>query len=198
MKIFVLVDLHSSLKALEVITKKVKKEKPDAIACAGDLTIFEQGMKYILFELSKLKIPCFIIHGNHETEDDMRNVCKMFPNLIFLHKKSHIINNVIFLGYGGGGFSTEDKGFEKAAKQFEKKIKSYKERVLITHAPPYNTRLDKIMEKHCGSKPIKKFIEKNKITLNVCGHLHENAEKEDKIKDTRIVNPGPLGKMVTI
>ena len=92
----------------------------------------------------------------------------------------------------------EDKGFEKASKQFEKKIKGYKKSVLITHAPPYKTKLDKILEKYCGSKPIRKFIEKNKITLNVCGHLHENAGKEDKIKDARIINPGPLGKMVTI
>ena len=198
MKILAFVDLHSSVKALDAVIRKVKKEKPDVIVCAGDLSIFEQGLRYTLFELSKLKIPCLVIHGNHETEDSMKKVCKKFPNLVFLHKRSHILNGTIFLGYGGGGFSTEDKGFAKAAKLFKDKIKGYKKVVLVTHAPPYKTKLDKIIDKHCGSKPIKKFIENNKISLVVCGHLHENAGKEDKVKDTLIINPGPYASTVHV
>jgi len=198
MKILAFVDLHSSLKALDAMIKKVKKEKPALIACAGDLTIFEQGLRYILYELSKLKIPCLIVHGNHETEDTLKKACKLFPNLIFLHKKSYAVDDTLFLGYGGGGFSIEDKSFVKAAKLFKPKIKGYKKIVLITHAPPYKTKLDRIIEKHCGSRPIRRFIENNKISLVVCGHLHENAGKEDKVKNTRMTNPGPLGKMINV
>tara|TARA_Y100000310_G_scaffold308996_1_gene352645 strand:- start:1032 stop:1628 length:597 start_codon:yes stop_codon:yes gene_type:complete len=198
MKILAFVDLHSSVKALDAIVKKVKKEKPSVIVCAGDLTIFEQGLRYILYELSKLKIPCLIVHGNHETEDSLGKACKLFPNLIFLHKKTYVAEENIFFGYGGGGFSIEDKNFEKSAKMFKDKIKGYNKRVMITHAPPYKTKLDKIMEKHCGSKPIKKFIEENKISLAVCGHLHENAGKEDKVKNALVVNPGPLSKIINV
>jgi Icc-related predicted phosphoesterase len=32
----------------------------------------------------------------------------------------------------------------------------------------------------------------------VAGHLHENEGKEDHIGQTRVVNPGPFGKVMTI
>ncbi|MBS3097214.1 hypothetical protein J4209_00295 [Candidatus Woesearchaeota archaeon] len=43
---------------------------------------------------------------------------------------------------------------------------------------------------------IKTFILKVKPDLAISGHLHENAGKEDKIGKTKIVNPGPFGKII--
>ena len=55
MKLLAFVDMHGSLKALRSIEKKAKKA--DLLVCAGDLTIFEQGMGYLLHELDKLGKP---------------------------------------------------------------------------------------------------------------------------------------------
>jgi len=103
---------------------------------------------------------------------------------------SYKINEYVFFGYGGGGFTLVDKNFEKIIKKF-KTIKKGSKVILITHAPPYDTTLDRLDHMdHLGSKSIKKFIEEVQPVLNICGHLHENAGNIDKIKKTKIINPG--------
>jgi Icc-related predicted phosphoesterase len=200
MKILAFVDLHGSLKALKRLQKAVEREKPDVIVCAGDLSIFEQNIDYILHRISKFRKPVLMVHGNHEDEKTMKKSCGLFENVTFIHGKAYVHDDTLFLGWGGGGFSTSDKEFEKKAKNFEKKMKGFEKAVMVTHAPPYNTKIDRIIEESCGNKSIRNFISKNtkKIKVAISGHLHENAGKEDHIKETRIVNPGPFGKVITI
>ncbi len=200
MKILAFTDVHGSLLALRRIEKKVNHEKPDLIVCAGDISIFEHGIFGIIKRLGKLNKEIVIIHGNHEDDSTFRKLSKLFKSIIFIHKNYFIKNNALFLGYGGGGFSIVDKEFEKIAKKFKKIIKEndVKKIILITHAPPYKTRLDKLVGGHCGNKSIRHFVEKNKIDLLICGHLHENFGKEDKIKKTKVINPGPFGKIIEI
>ena len=200
MKILAFTDIHGSLFALRKIEQKVKAQKPDLLVCAGDISIFEHGVAGILRRLNKLNKKIVIIHGNHEDESTFIKLSKLFKKIIFIHKKYFIEDNFLFLGYGGGGFSVVDKKFEKIAIKFKKIIKDNKGKkiILVTHAPPYKTRLDKLVEGHCGNKSIKKFVGKNKVDLLICGHLHENFGKEDKIKKTKIINPGPFGKIIFI
>ena len=68
----------------------------------------------------------------------------------------------------------------------------------MTHAPPHNTKLDKIIDGHCGNKSIRSFITKSKPDIAFSGHIHENNGKEDKIGKTRVINPGPYGKIVIV
>ena len=37
-----------------------------------------------------------------------------------------------------------------------------------------------------------------KPDLVISGHLHETAGKEDKIGKTRLINPGPFGKILDV
>jgi uncharacterized protein len=200
MKILAFVDLHGSLKALKKLQSKVDREKPDIIVCAGDISIFEQNLDYLVHRISKFKKTVLFVHGNHEDAGTMKKACSLFENTRFIHGQSFVQDGVLFLGWGGGGFSTTDKEFEKKANEFEKKMEGFDKVVLITHAPPYNTRLDRIIEESCGNKSIRNFIKKNakKIRAAVAGHLHENAGSEDHIKETRIVNPGPFGKVINV
>ena len=201
MKILAFTDTHGSLSALKRIKSKVNAQKPDLLVCAGDVSLFERGIVGIMRRLDKLNKKIIMVHGNHEDDSTFRKLSKIFKNIIFIHKHHFIQNNVLFLGYGGGGFSIVDKEFEKIANsRFRKLIKNNKDKkiVLVTHGPPYRTRLDKLMQGHCGNRSIRNFIEKNKIDLLICGHLHENFGKEDKIRKTRYINPGPFGKIVEI
>jgi len=91
-----------------------------------------------------------------------------------------------------------DRKFEKAMKKFDGKIKKAKKFILIIHQPPYKTKLDMVMDVHCGNKSFTRFIKEKKPSLVICGHLHENEGKEDKIGKTRIVNPGPFGKILMV
>lgn len=201
MRILAFTDVHGSLVALRRIAQKVKTQKPDLLVCAGDMSIFEHGIIGILRKLNKLNKKIIIVHGNHEDSSTFIKCSKLFKNIIFIHKNYFIEDGILFLGYGGGGFSVFDKEFEKISKnKFKKIIKNNqgKKIILVTHAPPYKTKLDKLMQGHCGNKSIRHFVEKNKIHLLICGHLHENFGKEDKIKKTKIINPGPFGKIIHV
>jgi len=79
-----------------------------------------------------------------------------------------------------------------------KKNDKYKKKVLVVHGPPYGTRLDKLGRNHAGNKSIRYFIERNNINYVICGHLHENFGKEDRIKKTNVINPGPFGKIIDL
>lgn len=200
MKILAFVDLHGSLKALDKVRQLYDREKPDVVVCAGDASIFEQNLDYILQRISKFKVPVLVIQGNHEDVVSMRRACSRHDNTIFMHGQAKAINGVLFLGWGGGGFSTRDEILEKKQKVFEKVMQDYSKVVLITHAPPHNTKLDRIIDENCGSKTLRNFIKKHtkKILLAVSGHLHENEGKEDHISETRVVNPGPYGRVMNV
>lgn len=201
MKLLAFTDIHGSLTALKRIEQRVKSQKPDLLVCAGDISMFEHGIGMILGKLNRLNKKVIIVHGNHEDDSTFRKYSKIFRNIIFIHKNHHIENNLMFLGFGGGGFSVRDKEFERLAKdKFKKIILENKDKkiILVTHAPPYGTRLDKLGRNHAGSKSFRNFIEKHRIDLSISGHLHENFGKEDKIKNTKVINPGPFGKIVEI
>jgi hypothetical protein len=198
MKIIAFVDSHGNEDTLKKIVERAKKEDIELVICAGDITIFGNNLNKLIRIMNRIQKPFLIIPGNHEEHIDLQKACKPYQNCINIHKKGFRGNGFIILGYGGGGFSLVDKNFEKIAERFKKIIKDNEKVILVTHAPPYNTNVDKINKKPCGNKSVRKFIQEAKPDLVICGHLHENAEKEDKIKNTRIINPGYKGKIIII
>jgi len=69
--------------------------------------------------------------------------------------------------------------------------------ILVTHAPPYNTKVDQILEEHAGNKSLRKIIQEIQPALVVCGHLHECVGK-DYIGKTLVINPGYKGRIVSL
>jgi len=200
MKLLAFTDLHLSDIALKKIKAKIKKNKPDLLVCAGDVSIFEEGLDIILNKLNNLKKKIILVNGNHESDRVMKKLCSKYKNLIFIHKKHYKYDNYIFLGYGGSGFALIEPGFYNTGEKFNKIVKKNKDKkiIFVTHAPPYKTRIDLIVDNHCGNKTFRNFIVKNKIDLHICGHLHENFNKKDHIKKTEVINPGPYGKIIKI
>ena len=198
MKILAFIDMHGSVTALKKIKKK--SQNCDIIVCGGDFTIFEQNMEKLLKEFSKLKKEVLMIHGNHEEEELLRHFCHKYKNIHFIHGTHFIYKDVVFLGWGGGGFSLRDKEFEKKGKKFKKFLHNHKDKafVLVTHAPPHNTKLDKIGKDHVGNKSIRNFIKDNKVDLGISGHIHENDGKMDKIGKSTVIHPGREGKILKI
>lgn len=180
MRILAFVDLHGSIKELKKIKQKAKQA--DIIVCAGDLTIFGTDQDILTAELDSTGKKVLMIHGNHESEEETKALCTIFENLEFIHNKAYNFKEYTFIGWGGGGFSLVDKEFEKFTNKIKKKIKN-KKVILVTHAPPYNTKTDYIYKQHSGNKSIRKFIEEMQPKLAICGHLHETRGKKDKIKD---------------
>lgn len=200
MKILAFTDPHTSEKQMNKVAEKVKKENPDLIICSGDFTIFTRQTDMMLKKFHELGKPFFFTHGNHEDEIEVRKLSKKYSNLHFFHKEFCVINGILFLWYGGGGFSTVDKKFEAFAPIFEKKMEKYEQVIMVTHAPPYQTKLDLIVGEPCGNMSFKQFLTKHsqKIKLCICGHLHENFHQHDKIGNCVLINPGPDGEIIEI
>ena len=88
MKLLAFVDMHGSLKALQKV--KIKAKQADIIVCAGDISIFENNLDMLLFELNKLNKIVLIITGNHEDRNDLKQLTKMFDNVIDIDEKSFV------------------------------------------------------------------------------------------------------------
>lgn len=203
MKILAFTDLHGEPKYISKLIDKIKSQKPEVIVCAGDISNFSYGLKSILKKFD-LNIPFLIIPGNHETPEEIKVYGREVKSLKDIHLKHFIIGSYFFLGCGGGGFTEHHAEFEQSEKKFAEAIKKLKVQdhkykiILVTHQPPYKTKLDKIYGEYSGSKSIRKFIEKFQPSLCISGHIHENEGKEDEIGETIIINPGPEGKIIEI
>lgn len=194
MKILTFVDLHGNNDALQVL--KFKAKMVNLVICAGDISVFENHLHKLVKEIARFNKPILMIHGNHEDASSLKDECSLYSNVFFLHKGIYEFNDILFFGYGGGGFSEHSPGFNS----FVGKIKPFfrKKNVLITHGPPYGFNVDFIHNSHVGNKDFSKFIRSIQPNLVVCGHIHETAGKKDNIGKTKIINPGPSGEIIEI
>jgi Icc-related predicted phosphoesterase len=202
MKILFFVDTHGSNGSMRRL--KEKSQDVDLLVCAGDFTVFENDMTSILREFDEIGKPVLIIHGNHETSSGVMIECEQLKNLHFIHKTYFILNDLVFYGFGGGGFSVRDESFTHDAELFIREFKNLIDRdgkkyrlVLITHAPPYGTMLDDLGG-HVGNKSVAEFIRRHEPILAVSGHIHETSGADDKLNNTRMINPGPNGMILDL
>jgi len=199
MRIYAFTDLHGNLKALDEVKRTVRKQKPDLVVCLGDLTVFENELGPLLSRINMLKVPVIMLHGNHEEASRLRKACAKFPNITFLHKEGVVKEGFTFIAYGGGGFSERYPELEQMDKSAAWKQVDWARTVFLSHAPPYNTKLDDVGEKgeawHVGSKTLRNIIKKRKPLLLLAGHIHECFHAKDMIGNTLCENPGPGGTL---
>ena len=138
---------------------------------------------------------------------DPKGICNAINEVSFcLHNNIIAYGDAILFGYGG----SNETPFNTPGEIQDNKIygdvyellanydyvyndKVPKVRILVTHAPPYNTEADKMENgQHVGSQGILKSIHEFEPEINVCGHIHE-AKSVSKIgKTTDVANPGML------
>ncbi len=197
MKIIAFTDLHASQRKLSHIEGLIKLKKPDLLICSGDISVFGKELTSVLRKINSFNIKTLIIPGNHELEEELEEVSKRYDNLIDIHKKFYEFKGFQFFGLGSGGFAQKNLEFEKQFTKLKQKIKDPAKFVFISHGPAYKTKVDKIEKDYVGSISIRKFIELTKPVLAISGHIHETEHLEDKIKSTRLINPGD-GEFITL
>lgn len=198
MKFLTFVDTHQDRKALRKLVQRAKEADIDFLICAGDLSDFCRGLRESLEELQALGKTIYFIPGNHEEHIQSWNeLTSTYSNFQVFHRQALIIEDYVFLGYGGSGFVQEDADFRKLARSWydehqDKKI------VFVTHGPPFGTEIDWINQRHVGNRDFRSFIERIKPQIAICGHVHETAGKVVKIKDTQLINPGSVGMVIEL
>ncbi len=197
MKFLIFTDVHDDKKAIPNLLKIAARKDIDFSICAGDFSEFRRGLSYNLKKFNGLGKFFYLIPGNHEEGVNFDSLLKDYKNCLSLHKKSFRLGDYIFLGYGGGGFSTEDAEFRKIAREWYGKYKGEKI-VLVTHGPPYGTKLDKLKNGFVGNKDYHRFIMRINPKLAISGHLHETFGAVGKLGETKLVNPGDKGMIIEL
>lgn len=197
MKFLAFVDVHLDVAAVKALAARAQKADIDFLLCAGDLSQFGKGFREALEVFSTCQKPFYMIPGNHETDallTEAENTFSFFHNL---HRKAVQIGSYIFLGYGEGGFALEDPAFRKLAREWYGMYNG-QSLVLVTHGPPYGTKIDRLNDRQVGNHDFRKFIERLKPKVVICGHLHETAGVVDEIGETKVINPGWDGMVVEL
>lgn len=79
------------------------------------------------------------------------------------------------------------------------KFSAFQPDVLICHAPPLNTALDRIREGlHGGSRAVRDYVEKHQPRYFFCGHIHEAEGVVIQMGATRAQNVGKRGYLLEI
>lgn len=205
MKILSISDIHGETN--DNFTKYLKdnKENIDLVLINGDLTDFGplEFATDFLNSILDLGFDVFAVPGNC----DPNGICNVITdtNAVCLHNQIIAYGDVVIFGFGGSNKTPFDTPGEFTDIHIYDAIKELhaeydyiandetpKIKILLTHAPPYNTKADLIPDgDHVGSKALRQAIEEFKPDINLCGHIHE-GKSIDKIRDTDVVNPGML------
>src|SRR3989338_5839910 len=198
MKFFAFTDIHEDKKSLQMLLHRAAEADINFVICTGDFSNFGRGMVNVLTEFNALGKNLYFIPGNHEEHLELLDKINLeFPHCFNLHRKALAIKEYIFLGYGGGGFAQEDAEFRKIAREWYGKFNG-KKIVLVTHQPPYGTKLDWLGNRYVGNKDFTAFTLRIKPKLALSGHLHETVGEIDVIGETKIANPGWEGMVIEL
>jgi uncharacterized protein len=196
MKLLCLSDIHGEGAGL----RDVLREAADVqlVVLAGDLTHLggSAEAEAVLGPVLESGIPVIAVAGNMDREGVRR--CLEEKGLD-IHARGVIFGEVGFQGLGGGTpspFGTPWELKEEEAAGYLAAglpaIAAARFKVLVSHAPPRGTRLDRSFAgQHVGSEAVRDFILAGSIDLCICGHIHESAG-EDKVGGVLCVNLGPF------
>lgn len=207
MKIIAVGDIHM---APEYLDRIPAIGEADLVILNGDLTNYggQKAVRDVLNHCLALNPNTLAHFGNLDKPEVNEYLEALGMNL---HGQARLIDNTVcIVGIGGSNptpfltpseFSEDsllaagENGCRQGLDFIRLAEPLHKKKIpllLVSHTPPYETKLDRIRSgKHVGSTAIRKLIEKYQPALTVVGHIHE-AKGEDVIKNSPIINPGML------
>lgn len=196
MNLLCLSDIHGEVAGLRDVLPRLAGV--DAVVIAGDIThLGDYGeAEAALAPLVSSGVRLIAVAGNMDREGARRYLAEKG---IDIHARGILIDGVGFMGLGGGTpspFGTPwELGAEEAARCLSAGLAMIAEaryKVLVSHAPPRNTEIDKSFARlHVGSGPVRDFLLAGSVNLCICGHIHE-ARGEDSLGGAQCVNLGPF------
>ncbi len=197
MKVLIFSDIHGDLRALA----RIVALPADVYICAGDLATFRKGLGRCGEVLKPLGEKLWVLPGNHETHDDIREFCRRFGFLDF-HRRVLQTKSTAWAGLGYSNitpFKTPGDYSEEEISEALAPFDGIAGLHLVVHFPPHGTRLDEYAPgKHAGSPALREWVEREQPPFLFCGHIHETAGLSDRLGSTLCVNVGKEGYAVEI
>ena len=197
MKLLIFSDIHGDKAALE----SLMNIEADYYFAAGDLANWGRGLEPLGPIMQKRRDQMYVIPGNHESESDIAGFCREYGFHDFHGQTMEIAGQIVAgLGYSNPTpFNTPGEYTEDELARRLAKFANPNPRILICHAPPRNTRLDRAGEgKHFGSQAVRDFIERAQPEYFYCGHIHEAAGLQDTLGKSRGWNVGKRGQVLDL
>jgi Icc-related predicted phosphoesterase len=196
-KVLVFSDIHGDVRALA----RIVAQSADVYICAGDLATFGKGLEKCGKALESLGEKLWVLPGNHESHDDIREFCRRFGFVDF-HRRVLETKSTPWAGLGYSNitpFKTPGEYTEEEIAQALAAFGGIAGLHLVIHVPPYGTRLDEYAAgKHGGSTALRAWVEREQPSYLFCGHIHETAGLSDRLGATQCINVGKEGVTVEI
>jgi Icc-related predicted phosphoesterase len=190
-------DIHNDVRALQTLMNI----EADYYFAAGDLVSWARGLDRMGEIMRPRGGKVYVLPGNHESESDIAGFCERFGFVNF-HGATLEAGGRIVAGLGYStptpfdtpGEYSEEEMATRLAKFVGANAQELRSMILICHAPPLDTELDRIGKGiHAGSRAVREFIEKHQPEYFFCGHIHEAEGMVIQVGATRAMNVGKKG-----
>lgn len=197
MKLLIFSDIHNDWRALD----RLLAIDADYYIAAGDQITLAKGIERAGEILAKRGDRVYVLPGNHESADMVAAMCARH-GLHNFHEQHIAIGRWQVAGLGYSSPTPFHTPGEYSEEQIEERLRRFadlKPLVLVCHAPPYETALDRVRQGlHAGSRAVRQFIEKYQPEYFFCGHIHEAEGIEIAIGSTRAKNVGKAGHLLEL
>ena len=192
MKVLIFSDIHGDIRALE----KLVSQPADVYIAAGDLSTFRKSLDRCGEVLAPLGEKVWVLPGNHETHEDMRELCRRFGFVDF-HRQVRQIGSTNWAGLGYSNITPFNTPGEYTEEQIQEALAEFdglSPLYVVAHVPPKNSQLDEFAPgQHGGSPALSAWVERVQPLYLFCGHIHECEGRSDQIGRTQCFNVGKAG-----
>lgn len=199
MKLLCFSDLHCDQNAATNLVSLA--DQVDLVIGAGDFANRHQGLSDTIDILKAISKPAILVPGNGETVDELRDAITDWPSAVVLHGEGCEKLGMTFWGVGGGIPVTPfgDWSYDFDEDQATDLLAGCPtDGVLVVHSPPLDTVDRDSSRRVRGSQSIRDCLLAKKPKLVVCGHIHDDWEKQVNLEGSHILNAGPRGVIMTL
>jgi len=200
-------DIHGDSRLANQLAERANKEKVDLVILCGDLTDSDKPTKGIISPFTKRNKKVLLIPGNHDSFATVDFLAELY-GVKNIHGYSVRYDDVGIFGCSAANIGIhgleESEIYSLLKKSFER-IKNLKKKIMVTHTPPTNTKMERLSHAFIGdktanvaSKGVEKAVRKLKPDILLCAHLHESEGIEEILGKTLVINVGRKGKIIEI
>jgi len=143
----------------------------------------------------RLNCPVLFVPDNHDLRDPIGSLDHHNCD-----RRTVEIAGMRIAGFGGAGPAHFGFPYEWSEEEADTLLKSFlsgregKLDIFLSHSPPAGCKLDRTMRgEHVGSASVRKWIDRVRPRLFVCGHIHE-AWGVEEVEGVTCLNAGALGE----